>query len=102
MDFLSLLCCCSLACSDSPNRLVSDNDLSHFLCRKTEEHILDLRCNNLEMLSGLSLLEVLTYAEDNAETVCKSKLDLLYESSVCLTVVLSSLRVAEDSIFATS
>lgn len=54
------------------------------------------------MLSSLSLLKVLTYAEDNAETVCKSEFDLLYESSVCLTVVLSSLRVAEDSIFATS
>ena len=64
VDLLCLLCSCSLACTDSPNWLISYDNLSHLLSGKSIENVLHLLCNNLEMTAGLTLLELLTDTED--------------------------------------
>ena len=102
MNLLSLLCSCGLACSDSPYRLVSDNDILHVLSSEVLEDIDSLSLANSEMLVCLSLLEVLTHAEDNFQTCCKSKFGLFNKLLVSLTIILAALRVAENSVFATN
>ena len=96
VDFLGLLSGSGLACADGPYRLVSHNDLGYFLSGEVVEDVLGLLGNDLEVLSGLSLLKVLTYAEDHAETCGESELGLLDELLIGLTIVLPSLGVSED------
>ena len=91
MDFLSLLSGSGLSGTDSPNRLVSHDDILHVLGAEIVEHVLDLACAHVEVLACLPLLEVLTYAEDYAKTCLKSELGLHDELLVGLTVVLATL-----------
>ena len=91
MDLLSLPGGSGLACTDGPNRLVSHDDLGHILGCEVVEDVLDLLGNDIEVLSGLSLLKVLTNAKDHTKTGSESELCLLDELLVSLAVVLPSL-----------
>ena len=102
MDFLCLLGSSGLAGSDGPYRLVSDDDVLHILSAEVVEDILNLCGANVEMLAGLSFLEVLTYAEDDLERVGKCKFGLFNEFLVGLTIILATLGVSENGIGSTS
>ena len=52
------------------------------------------------MLACLTLVEVFADAEDWGKAGCKCKVDFLHELCICLTIVLSALRVSEDGVFA--
>ena len=52
------------------------------------------------MLACLTLVEVFADAEDWGKACCKCKVDFLHELCICLTIVLSALRVSEDGVFA--
>ena len=73
---LSLLSCGGLSGTDGPDGLVGDNDLSHVLSGELEQDVLDLAGDDLEVLSGLSLIKVLsdhgTYKYATAERAEKN------------------------------
>ena len=62
MDLLSLLCSCSLTCTDSPNWLVCYDNVSHLLWSKSIKNVLYLLSYNLEVTTSLTLLKLLTDA----------------------------------------
>ena len=64
MDLLCLLSSRSKTCTDSPNWLVSYYYLCHLLSCKLEKNVLNLRGNNLEVTTCLTLLLLLADAED--------------------------------------
>lgn len=59
--------------------------------------ILNLVCNDIEMLPCLSLVKVLANAEDNAKAACKSQLNFLDKFLVGLAIVLTPLRMSKYS-----
>ena len=91
VDFLCLLCGSGLAGTDGPYRLISDNDVLHILGGEVVKNSLGLVGNNVEVLAGLALLKVLTYAKDNLKACCKGELGLLYELGIGLAVILTAL-----------
>ena len=60
------------------------------------EDVLDLGGAHVEVLAGLTLVEVLADAEDDAETGLEGELGLLDQLLVGLAVVLTALGVAQD------
>jgi hypothetical protein len=101
VDLLSLLCGCSLTGTDSPNWLISDNEVSKLLLSKVVNYLLNLSLANSEVVTSLALLEALAYAVDWGKTVSISLSHLLVKSLRGLTIVLATLRVTENNILAT-
>ena len=98
---LSLLCCRCLACSDSPDWLVGDDDVLPLLCCEVEDRALELSLYYLLLLVCLTLVEALAAAEDALEAIGEGEVNLLLQYLRSLVVVLTALRVAEDDILCT-
>ena len=88
---LSLVRGSSLACTDSPDWLISDDDVLPSLSVEVEYRAYELSLNNLVLLLSLALLESLTAAEENLQAVSKSEVYLLLQDLSCLAVVLTTL-----------
>mgnify|MGYP007050596359 CR=1 FL=1 len=67
MDFLSLVSSGSFASTDSPNRLVSEDDFLEVVGRKVEQGVLYLLFHNVEVCAVLSFFEHLADAEDRSK-----------------------------------
>ena len=98
MDLLCLLCRGGLAGTDGPYRLIGDDDIGHILGRELVEDVHNLFLDDIEMPSFFPLGQVLAYAEDHLETCSKSKLHLLDELLIGLTIILPSLGMTEDGV----
>ena len=94
VDFLCLFGSGSLASTDSPYRLVSQDDLTEILSGKVEQRTSDLSVYYLEVLTGFSLFQNLTDAEDRSQTVSQSQLNLRLQDFRSLMIISTSLRVA--------
>ena len=94
VDLLSLLSGSSLTRADSPYRLVSQDDLTEILSGKVEQRTSDLSVYYLEVLTGFSLFQNLTDAEDRSQTVSQSQLNLRLQDFRSLMIISTSLRVA--------
>ena len=101
MYLFSLLCCGCLACADSPDWFVSDDDIGELLSREVEYRAFKLSFNYCVLLVCLALLERLTDAEKNLETIGKSEVNFLLEDFWSLVVLFATLRVAKDNILRT-
>ena len=97
-NFFSLLVCSCLACADSPDRLISDCDLAELVSRNILESANDLALDPVECLACFTLSKRLTAADDRSYTILEECKSLLVNCLVCLCVVLSSLRVADDAV----
>ena len=95
MNLLGLLGCGGLAGSDGPYGFVCHDNLLHILCGEVVEHVLHLGGAYVEVLAGLPLVEVLTDAENHAESASKGQLHLLDELPVGLSVILAALGMSE-------
>ena len=91
MYFLSLLSSSSLTSADSPDWLVSDNDVLPFLSSEIEYRASELSLNYLILLVSLTLFERLTDAEEHLETISESELYLFLENFRSLVIVLTTL-----------
>ena len=96
MCSVCILRSCCPACSDSPNRLISNGDLIHLSRENILETDLDLSLENFLKLAAFSFLESLTYAEDNLHLQRDSKKNLAIDNLICLSVILTSLAVSEN------
>jgi len=98
VGFLSLIGSGSLASTDSPNRLVGNDDTSPvFRLLDTLSKSSHLSCDDVLGLVGLTLGKKLTNAEDDVKTVVKSSGGLLGEELVSLTEDVTTLAVAKKS-----
>ena len=97
-NFLSLLVCSSLACADSPDRLISDSDLAELVSRDILESANDLTLDPVECLTSFTLSKRLTAADDRSYTILEESKSLLVNCLVCLCVVFTSLGVADDAV----
>ena len=80
VNLLSLLCGCCLAGTDSPNRLVCDNEVCKLLLGKVVDNLLNLSLANCKVVTSLTLLEALTYAVDRGQAVSVCLSHLLVKS----------------------
>ena len=71
-NFLSLLESSRLACANSPDRLVSDNELSNFISLEAFESSLDLASNEVKVRASFADLEGLAAADDRRDASSKS------------------------------
>ena len=97
-DFLSLLVCSCLACADSPDRLISDCDLAELVSRDILESANDLTLDPVECLACFTLCKRLTAADDRSYAVLEESESLLVDCLVGLSIVLTSLGVADDAV----
>lgn len=74
MDFLGLLGAGDLSSTNSPDRLVGNDDLGPILNLLLDSS--QLRCNDVDSLVALALFQALAAAEDNANTTIESSLGL--------------------------
>ena len=91
MDFLCLLSCGGLTCTDSPDWLVGNNDVLELLGCEVEYTTLELCLANLVLLVGLTLVKALADAEDNLQTVLQCQQHLLLENLGSLLVIFTAL-----------
>ena len=99
MDLLCLVCSGSFAGTDGPYRFVSNDQFAELLRSQVEDNLLDLLTNYIEVFASLTLLEVLTYAVDRGQIVGISLSHLFVQGLAGLTVILTTLAVAQNYIF---
>ena len=75
---------------------MAHDDLLHVLGAEVVEDVLDLGGAHVEVLAGFALFQVLTHAEDDAESGLEGEFHLLDQLLVGLAVVLAALGVSED------
>ena len=97
--FLSLLCCSCLACSDCPDRLVSDDHCLSLISSYILKTNFNLLTDKVHCHALLSLLQSLAAAHDRCDAVLECFEDFLIYIFICLAKVISSLRVSENYIF---
>ncbi|KAH3671574.1 hypothetical protein OGAPHI_000277 [Ogataea philodendri] len=95
VDFLCVFCGGSKTGTNSPNRLVSDDDVGPV--GDNIGHSLQLSLADLESLSSFLLLQGLTNTQDHLQTGVQSKLGLRSDQFVGLLENGSSLRVSQDN-----
>ena len=72
--FLSLISCSSLSCSDSPDRLVSDNSLLCLISSDVKKCDLDLLTDPINRDALLTLCKALSAADDRSDIMLESLL----------------------------
>ena len=98
VDLLSLSRCSGEACTDSPDRFVSEDDLLEVLCREAEDCLFELSFYYFEVLSCFTLFLDFADAEDRSKTIVQRQAYLLGEDSTILVVVSTTLTVSEDDV----
>ena len=88
-----------MAYTDSPDGLVSDNDVLPVVLLDDLGKSLDLAADDLVRLVALALLESLTDAEDDLDVLLQGSLGLLGDELVGFVEESSALRVTEDDPF---
>ena len=101
VDFFSLFSRSSLACTDSPNRFVSQNDLTEIFSRKVEQRFFDLSVYHFEVFAGFSFFQYFTDTEDRGQTVSQSQLNFSFQNLRSFVIVSTSFRVTQNYIFST-
>ena len=88
----------SLAGSDSPYGFVGKHELREFGGRQAEESVLYLRLYDVEIRAVFTLLEHFADAEYRSEIVVERKSHLFLEGFGGFTIILATLRVAENHV----
>jgi len=101
VNFFCLVGCSGFTCTDSPNRFISQNDLSEVFSRQVEQRALDLSIYHFEMLAGFSFFQHFTDTEDRSQTVGQSQFNLCFQDFRSFVIVSTSFGVAQDHIFCT-
>ena len=94
--------CSGLAGTDSPNWLVSKNNLAEIFSAEVEERFNDLSLDNIEISAVFAFFEHFADAEDWTEAVFQSQSHLVLQCSSCFAVVLTTFRVTKDYISSAS
>ena len=100
MNLLGLRRGRGLAGADGPDGLVGDHDVLEVLGGEVVQDGLRLLGDDVEVLFGLALVDVLAHAEDDLQAGLEGELRLDDELLVGLSVVLTALGVAEDGVLA--
>ena len=98
-NFLSLLCCSCFSCSDCPDWLISDHCSFCLISCYILESNFYLLANEIHCYALFSLLQSLSTAHDRCNTVLKCFQDFFVDIFVCLTEVISSLRMSKYNVF---
>ena len=94
MYFLCLVCRCGLACSDSPNWLISNYYILEFFLCEVENAALKLGLNDLVLLASLPFFKALADTEDYLQAILQREKYFLLQYLGSLCVVTTALRVA--------
>ena len=97
-DFLSLLEGSRLARANSPDWLVSDDELCYLFRLEASEGSLDLACDEVEVNAGFALLEGLTAADDRRDASSKSSMSALVDALIRLAKLAAALAVTEYAV----
>src|SRR3712207_2337236 len=100
MYLLCLFGSSSLTCTDSPNRLISQNNLGEVFSRQ-REYRCHLSGNNLILLVRLAFFQHFTDTEDRSQAVCQSQFYFFFKNSNCFTIICTTFRVPQNHIFGT-
>src|SRR5699024_7625765 len=101
VDFLCLFCSSSLTGTDSPNRLVSQNNLREIFGRQ-REYRSQLSGYHFILLVCFTFFQYLTDTENRSQTVSQSQFYFFFQNSNCFTIVSTTFRVTQNDIFCTS
>ena len=91
VDLLCLVGSSGLACTDSPDWLVGNDDVFEFLCSEVEHASFEFSLHNLVLLVCLTLLKTLADAEDYLQTVFQRQEHFLLQYLWSIIVIASAL-----------
>ena len=100
MDLFCLIWSSCLACADSPNRFVSEDQLAEVFRRESERNLRSVRQQH-RTVCWFAFFQFLTDAEDRVRPLWESKFNLRLEDFRCLVVVCDDVQRTDDAIFCT-
>ena len=100
-DFFSLVKGSRLARADSPNRFISDDEFSNFVCLEAFESCVNLRNDMVDVRASFTDFEAFTAADNRSNASSKGSAGALVYAFVRFTEVVTAFAMAEDNVIYT-